>query len=169
MHSTSPTLEDLERQDRDLVLSAFALDDAWWLGSWLTNKAIAQDMPLAIDIRRADLVVFRSVLPGATPDQEVWLARKSAVTLRMEVSSLLFAARLAERQIDARAVGWLDERYAITGGSVPVRVAGVGVVAAVTAAGLSSTADHDFVVEGIEALRASQSLTSASEDKRAMP
>jgi len=152
----SMTLAELEREDEQLVLPAFSLLDAWWLGSWLTDKAIASGMPLAIDVRRPDLTMFRSVLPGATPDQEQWLRRKSAVTLRMEVSSRLFAARMESRGIDATAVGWLDGGYAITGGSVPVRVRGVGVVAAVTAAGLSSDADHDIVVEGIVALRTKQ-------------
>lgn len=52
--------------------------------------------------------------------------------------------------VDPAAIGWLDSTYAVTGGSVPVRVAGAGVVAAVTASGLSSEQDHDFVVQGLE-------------------
>ena len=39
----------------------------------------------------------------------------------------------------------------MTGGSFPIRVLGVGVVAAVTASGLTSMEDHDLVVAGIRA------------------
>ncbi len=39
----------------------------------------------------------------------------------------------------------------MTGGSFPIRIRGVGVVAAATAAGLSSQEDHDLIVEGIRA------------------
>jgi DNA-binding LacI/PurR family transcriptional regulator len=42
-------------------------------------------------------------------------------------------------------------RGAVTGGSFPIRVRGVGVVAAATASGLSSQEDHDLIVEGIRA------------------
>jgi len=57
---------------------------------------------------------------------------------------------MAEAGVDRRAIGWLDESYAVTGGSFPVRVKDVGVVAAVTASGLTSHEDHAFVVTGIE-------------------
>ena len=67
----------------------------------------------------------------------------------MESSSALVEARFSSAGIDAAAIGWLGADYAITGGSFPVRVRGVGVVAAVTASGLSSQEDHDLVVEGI--------------------
>jgi uncharacterized protein (UPF0303 family) len=54
------------------------------------------------------------------------------------------------RRIDPIAIGWLDANYALAGGSFPIRVKGAGVVAAVTASGLSSDGDHELVVRGIE-------------------
>ena len=104
---------------------------------------------MGIDIRRPGLILFRAALPGITPDQDSWIARKAALVLRMESSSALVDARLSAAQVDAAAIGWLGPDYAIAGGSFPVRVRGVGVVAAVTVSGLSSQDDHDLTVAGI--------------------
>lgn len=141
----------LERQERELVLEHFDHADAWRLGSRITVAAQEAGHPVGIDIRRNGLVLFRAALPGITPDQEVWIARKSALVLRMEASSALVDARLSAAGIDAAAIGWLGADYAVTGGSFPIRVRGVGVVAAATASGLTSMEDHDLVVAGIRA------------------
>jgi uncharacterized protein (UPF0303 family) len=138
-----------ERQEQELVFDSFDHTDAWRLGTRIT--AIAQDAghPVGIDIRRPGLVLFRAALPGITPDQESWIVRKAAVVLRMEASSALVDARLSAAGVDPAAVGWLGAEYAVTGGAFPIRVRGVGVVAAATASGLSSQQDHDLIVEGI--------------------
>ncbi|WP_431914644.1 heme-binding protein [Nonomuraea jabiensis] len=63
---------------------------------------------------------------------------------------ILFRAALPGITPD-QAVGWLGADYAVTGGAFPIRVRGVGVVAAATASGLSSMEDHDLIVTGIRA------------------
>ena len=136
-------MQALEQQERELVFARFDHIDAWRLGVRITELALDAGHLVGIDIRRAGLILFRSALPGVTADQESWIARKSAVTLRMEASSAL---------VDARRSGdWLGPEYAVTGGSFPIRVHGAGVVAAATASGLTSMEDHDLVVDGIRA------------------
>lgn len=147
--SALETLETLKRQEEELIFTSFDHADAWKLGSRLTSMAQTAGHAIGIDIRRPGLILFRAALPGITPDQESWIARKSALVLRMESSSALVEARLSSAGIDPVASGWLGADYAVTGGSFPVRVRGVGVVAAVTASGLSSQEDHDLIVEGI--------------------
>lgn len=146
--------EDLVRRLQDeedrLVLDRFGRNDAWRLGRTITELALERGHPVVIDIRRPDLILFRAALEGSTPDQQVWAERKAAVVLRMEQSSRLVEARLAG--VDTAGIGWLDHRYALTGGAVPVRVRGVGVVAAVAVSGLASEEDHALAVEGLEAL-----------------
>lgn len=138
-----------EQQERELVFDGFDHADAWRLGTRITEIAQAAGHGVGIDIRRPGLILFRAALPGITPDQEVWIARKAALVLRMETSSALVDARFTAAGIDAAGSGWLGDDYAITGGSFPIRVRGVGVVAAATASGLSSQDDHDLIVEGI--------------------
>lgn len=145
----SELIAALEQQEHELILPAFDHSDAWRLGSTITEIAMDAGHPVGIDIRRPGLIMFRAALPGIAPDQQEWIERKANLVLRMETSSALVDARHSEAGIDAAAIGWLDHRYAVTGGSFPLRVRGVGVVAAVTASGLTSEADHDLVVEGL--------------------
>lgn len=147
-------IEEYEKQEEELVLDRFDHDDAWRLGSVITGIAREAGYRVGIDIRRPGLILFRSALPGITPDQEVWIERKSAVVLRMESSSALVAARLDG--IDVAGMGWLGHEYAVTGGSFPIRVRGAGVVAAATASGLTSQEDHDLIVAGLRAFLATE-------------
>lgn len=148
-------LAELAAQEDELVLPRFDLADAWRLGSSIAEAALDAGHGVGIDIRRPGFVLFRASLPGTTPDQQVWIERKSALVLRMEKSSARVAAEHVAAGIDAAAIGWLGSDYAITGGSFPIRVRGTGVVAAVTASGLTSDEDHDLVVEGLRRLLAS--------------
>jgi uncharacterized protein (UPF0303 family) len=155
----SPDLSDririLEDQERELVLDRFDQDDAWNLGRLIVEAAREAGQGVLVDIRKPNFTLFRAALPGTAPDQEVWAGRKAALVLRMESSSALFAARMKSAGIDPTSIGWLDSGYALAGGSFPIRVSGVGVVAAVTASGLSSDDDHDLVITGLRALLAS--------------
>lgn len=142
-------ISTLQRQEEELVLDSFDHADAWALGVGLVELAQAAGHAVGIDIRRPGLILFRASLPGITPDQDSWIARKAALVLRMESSSALVDARLSAAGVDAAAIGWLGPDYAITGGAVPLRVRGVGVVAAVTVSGLSSAEDHELAVAGV--------------------
>jgi uncharacterized protein (UPF0303 family) len=144
----SARLAELKQHEEELVFASFDHHDAWRLGSLIANRAITEGHAVAIDIRRHNIVLFRCVLPGATADQEEWIRRKSASALRFEHSTAL----LTEQFTDYHPTqgGWLaPEEYTLAGGSFPIRVRGTGVVATLTASGLSSDDDHQLVVDGI--------------------
>nr|WP_314844034.1 heme-degrading domain-containing protein [uncultured Microbacterium sp.] len=146
-------LAHLEREHIELVLRRFDRADAWELGSSIADRAIAGDLPVAIDVRTPAGILFHASMPGATADNDVWVAKKAAAAQRFETSSALLEARVENGGRDMYEAGWLDPAvYAIAGGAVPVRVAGVGVVAIATVSGLPSADDHDLVVESIRAL-----------------
>ncbi|QKJ18380.1 heme-degrading domain-containing protein [Microbacterium hominis] len=149
-------LDKLAAQEA-VELRAFDHDAAWRLGSGLRDRAATAGYGIAIDIRRpTGAVLFHAALPGATADQEEWIRRKVAVVWRFEASSALVSARLraAGKVATDPAAGWLAAAdYAVTGGAVPIRVAGAGIVAALTVSGLSSVADHRLAVDAIVRLR----------------
>jgi uncharacterized protein (UPF0303 family) len=155
MSTLEACIAQYEDEERRLIFRTFDQLDAWKLGQLITVQAITAGHQVLIEIRRPTMVLFRAALPGSAPDQESWAERKAAVVLRLESSSAVIAARMKLRGIDPTAIGWLDHRYALTGGSFPVRVHGVGVVATVTASGLSSEGDHELVVSGLEKYLAS--------------
>lgn len=144
-------IAELEAELHELVFPSFDNADAWRLGCLITEAAREGGHAVVVDIRRPGLILFRAALAGTAPDQEEWVRGKSAVVFRMEASTALVAERFTSQGIDPLE-GWLRlPEYAVAGGSVPVRVARAGVVAAVTASGLASDDDHRLVVEGIRA------------------
>jgi len=148
----SYTVDELEAQERELVLDRFTHEESWLLGSALAERAVREGLPVIIDVRRADCVLFRAALAGSTPDQAEWLEKKAATTFRFQASSLLMGLRMAAAGVDPFAVGWLDAaRFTMAGGSFPIRVDGAGMVAAVTVSGLSSDDDHSLILDALRA------------------
>lgn len=146
-------LAQLEAEHVELVLRRFDRQDAWHLGRSISERALAEGLPVAVDVRTSSGILFHASLPGATGDNDVWAAKKAATALRFETSTALLEARVENGGRDMHEPGWLDPvAYAVAGGAVPIRVDGVGVVAVATVSGLPSSDDHDLVVEGITGL-----------------
>lgn len=146
-------LARLEAEHTELELERFDRGDAWRLGSLIAEKALQESYPVAIDVRTSAGVLFHASMPGATADNDEWVARKAATALRFETSTALLEARAATDDRDMFADGWLDPvKYTISGGAVPIRVKGVGVVAVATVSGLPSADDHDTVVQALKEL-----------------
>ena len=141
---------DLERQEADLVFPAFDEDIAYDVGTRLVRAAKARGAPVVIDIRTPDRTLFHAALPGSAPDNDDWARRKSNTVFRHHRSSLLIGERLrAKGDTIGLHIGMDPAEYAAHGGSFPVRVAGVGVAAAVSVSGLPQLEDHAMVVEAI--------------------
>ncbi|OIJ98742.1 hypothetical protein BIV25_11930 [Streptomyces sp. MUSC 14] len=147
----TPSVEELEAQERRLVFRRFTYDDAWALGSLLVELARERSAPVAIDIHRAGQQLFHAARPGATPDNDAWIARKRRVVERYGASSYLVGSRFRAKGTTFEDSSRLDpDTYAAHGGSFPVRVENVGVVGAVTVSGLPQLQDHLLVVEALE-------------------
>ncbi|PTM92299.1 heme-degrading domain-containing protein [Streptomyces sp. VMFN-G11Ma] len=147
----TPTLEELEAQERRLVFSRFTHEDAWALGSLLVELARERQAPVAIDIHRAGQQLFHAALPGSTPDNDAWIARKRRVVERYGSASYLVGARFRAKGSTFEESSRLDpDTYAAHGGSCPITVQDVGVIGTVTVSGLPQLADHRLVVEALE-------------------
>ena len=144
----------IESEIRTLQLSRFNQADALTLGLLLVDLATKRSLPIAIDIRRSKHVLFHASLPGATPDNEIWVEKKSRTAERYAIPSLLVGlkARLGGGRMEDN--GWFDQRrYSAHGGAFPIYVMGTGQVATVTVSGLPQKSDHELVVEGLTAFR----------------
>lgn len=147
----TPTVEELEAQERHLVFQHFTFDDAWELGSLLVELARERQAPVAIDIRRAGQQLFHAALPGSSPDNDAWIDRKRKVVERFGAASYLVGTRFRAKGSTFEDSSRLDpDEYAAHGGSFPIRVEGVGVIGTVTVSGLPQLQDHRFVVEALE-------------------
>ncbi|MGI5394715.1 heme-degrading domain-containing protein [Streptomyces sp. CA-251251] len=145
-----PTVEELEEQERRLIFRRFTHDDAWTLGSLLVELARERGAPVAVDIHRAGQQLFHAALPGSTPDNDAWIARKRRVVERYGSASYLVGSRFRAKGTTFEESSRLDaDTYAAHGGSFPITVAGVGVIGSVTVSGLPQVEDHRMVVEAL--------------------
>ncbi|MGW7240514.1 heme-degrading domain-containing protein [Streptomyces sp. NPDC054804] len=147
----TPSVDELEKQERLLVFRQFTYDDAWALGSLLVEMARERQAPVAIDIHRAGQQLFHAALPGSTPDNDAWITRKRRVVERYGSASYLVGARFRAKGTTFEESSRLDpDAYAAHGGSFPITVENVGVIGSVTVSGLPQLQDHRFVVEALE-------------------
>lgn len=140
----------IENEIRTLQLAAFSQEDALALGLLIVELATERGFPVAVDIRRGTHVLFHVSLPGATPDNDIWVAKKARTAERYAEPSLLVGlrGRLGGGRMEDNA--WFDESaYAAHGGAFPVYVRGTGQIATATVSGLPQKADHDLVVEAL--------------------
>ncbi|MET8689045.1 heme-degrading domain-containing protein [Streptomyces sp. NPDC004732] len=149
--ANAPTIDELEAQERRLVLPHFTHDDAWTLGTLLVELARERHAPVAIDIRRAGQQLFHAALPGSTPDNDAWIDRKRRVVERYGCSSLLVGSRFRAKGTTFEDASRLDlDVYAAHGGAFPIAVEGAGVIGAVVVSGLPQVKDHALVAEALE-------------------
>lgn len=147
----TPTVEELEAQQRRLVFRRFTHDDAWALGSLLVEMARERQAPVAIDIHRSGQQLFHAALPGSTPDNDAWIARKRRVVERYGSASYLVGARFRAKGTTFEDSSRLDpDTYAAHGGSFPITVTGAGPIGTVTVSGLPQLEDHNMVVEALD-------------------
>jgi len=145
--STTPLIEALERQEQALVFDVFTEETAYEVGCALRELAASRQAPVVIDIRTSDRRFFFAALPGSAPTNDHWARRKGNMTLRMHCSSWLAAERMeAAGEPPGPEFGLDPLEFAPHGGSFPVRVRNVGVVAAISVSGLPSQDDHGLIV-----------------------
>jgi uncharacterized protein (UPF0303 family) len=145
---------EIEAEAAGLVLDAFDETTALRLGHALVDLALADDLPVVIDIRTGDRTLFHAALPGSAPLNDLWARRKSNTTLKFQAASLLIGTRNRAKGETLDRHGLSAADYADSGGAVPVRVKGVGMVAVATVSGLPQVEDHKLVVRGLKTLLA---------------
>ena len=152
MRDEAYSLAELAAEEEELQFAGFTNDDAWELGSALVAAGREQGAPIAVDITRNRHRLFHAALPGATPDNDTWIRRKTRVVHRFGHSSLYVRQASIERGTTFEAEFGLDpQRYAAHGGAFPLLVRSVGPIGVVVVSGLPQVADHRMVVAALRA------------------
>lgn len=146
-------LDELVEQEARLVFDRFDEEAAWSLGVALREAAKTAELPIAISVRRNGRLLFYAAMPGASADNEGWLARKCAVVDRYGHSSL----RVGEQfRVDGKSFdehSRLDPRtFAAHGGAFPILLRGTGCIGTVAVSGLPQLEDHRLVVETLASI-----------------
>ena len=132
----------LEEQDR-LVLPSLIVADALEIGQIATSFGVEQGLPIAVEVRISDWIIYHASLPGSTRENQGWIDRKARVVLLKQHSTLFERVSAQERGVDWFAENKLtDVTHAIHGGGLPLITQGDGFVGVLLISGLPQIEDH---------------------------
>jgi uncharacterized protein (UPF0303 family) len=148
---TVAELEALLAEEERLVFPYFDHQTAWDLGSDMRTRALANQLPVVISIRRNGQRLFYAALPGSASDNDAWIDRKSAVVDRFGHSSYYIGCKYRAEGKDFDTASRLNaDLFAAHGGAFPLIIAGTGPVGVIAVSGLPQAEDHRFVVTALE-------------------
>lgn len=144
-------LTQLLQQEADLQFTHFNEDTAWELGCHLVEYAIAENLPITIDISHSSgHQLFHASRPGTSADNDEWVKRKVRLVNRVGHSSFYMGQLLKSEEKTIEEMLLLPEsEYAPHGGCFPIIVKNTGMVGTLTVSGLPQEEDHKVAVHAI--------------------
>lgn len=133
-----------------LVLPSLSNADAIVIGQIATSLGTDRALPISVEVRIGDWIIYHAALPGAVPEHDWWIGRKARV-VNLKKHSTIYERVLAEE----KGVDWheennlLDETHAIHGGGIPLITKSDGYLGVLIISGLPQVEDH---LLGVEAL-----------------
>ncbi len=146
-------LARLSVQEQRLQFDAFDQSTAWALGNRIKALSEEAGVALAIEVRLGKDTVFFYSMPGTGPANADWVRRKRNSVELLHTSSYALNLKLEKEASTLEAKQGLPLRdYATHGGSVPIRVKGVGVIGVVTVSGIPQREDHGLAIRALAEL-----------------
>jgi len=138
----------LLKEEQLLVLPDLSQKSAIEIGEIAKSLGTQRSLPIAVEVRVGDWIVYHASLPGSTPENDWWIGRKARV-VKLKQHSTMFERVLAEEQ----RIDWhkennlLDKTHAIHGGGLPLITKDDGFVGVLIISGLPQVDDHLLGVE----------------------
>jgi uncharacterized protein (UPF0303 family) len=135
-------------EESALVLDSLSLNDALEIGEIAKSLGVARGLPIAVEVRLGDWIIYHASLPGSTAENQWWIDRKARVVLLKHHSTLYERVSAEERGVDWHKENNLsDETHAIHGGGLPLITKDQGFVGVLIISGLPQVEDHLLGVE----------------------
>jgi len=142
------TSAELIQEERALMLPKLEIIDALDIGEIANTKGSERNLPIAIEVRIDNWIIYHASLPGSTSENQWWIDRKARVVLLKHHSTLYERVSAQERGVDWHKENNLkDETHAIHGGGLPLITKDQGFVGVLLISGLPQVEDHLLGVE----------------------
>jgi uncharacterized protein (UPF0303 family) len=126
-----------------LSIATLSNMEAIEIGQIATAIGIEEKLPIAIQVRLDDWIIYHTSLPGSSTENDWWLARKARVVKLKQHSTLFEQISAKERGVDWHEENnLLDETHAIHGGGLPLISKDKGFVGCLLISGLPQIEDH---------------------------
>jgi len=142
------TSTQLLTEEQILTLPCIDISDALEIGEIAKSLSVTRNLPIAIEVRLGDWVVYHISLPGSKPENDWWMGRKARVVMLKHHSTMYERVSAEERGVDwHKENNSLDETHAIHGGGLPLITKNEGFVGVLLISGLPQVEDHLLGVE----------------------
>jgi uncharacterized protein (UPF0303 family) len=138
----------LLNQQSVLVLPKLTSADALEIGEIAKNLGLVRNLPIAVEIRIGDCIIYHASSPRSNSENQWWIDRKAVVVFFKHLSSLYERVKAEESSVDLHKENNLsDENHAIHGGGLPLITKSEGFVGVLLISGLPQVEDHLLGVE----------------------
>jgi uncharacterized protein (UPF0303 family) len=138
----------LLEEELKLTLPSLSVAEAVEIGEIAKSFGVARGLPIAVEVRLGDWIIYHASLPGSTAENQWWIDRKARVVLLKHHSSIYERVSAEERGVDwHKENNLLDETHAIHGGGLPLFTKDQGFVGVLLISGLPQVEDHLLGVE----------------------
>ena len=138
----------LMNEEQVLTLPSLDLAGALEIGEISKSLAVLRKLPIAIQIRLDDWIIYHASLPGSTPENDWWISCKARVVILKHHSTMYERVSAEEHGVDwHKENNLLDETHAIHGGGLPLITKDEGFVGVLLISGLPQVEDHLLGVE----------------------
>ena len=142
------TSSQLINEEQILTLPSLDLAGALEIGEIAKSFAVLRKLPIAIQVRVGDWIIYHASLPGSTGENHWWIDRKARVVSLKRHSTIFERVNAEERGVDwHKENNLLDETHAIHGGGLPLITKDDGFVGVLLISGLPQVEDHLLGVE----------------------
>jgi uncharacterized protein (UPF0303 family) len=138
----------LLNEEQILSLPSLDLSSALEIGEIAKSLGQVRNLPIAVEVRLFDWIIYHASLPGSTPENDWWISRKARVVMLKHHSTMYERVSAEERGVDwHKENNLLDETYAIHGGGLPLITKDDGFAGVLLISGLPQVEDHLLGVE----------------------
>jgi uncharacterized protein (UPF0303 family) len=140
--------QSLLDEEQILLLPSLTTSDALEIGEIAKSFGTKRGLPIAVEVRIGDWIIYHASLPGSTSENQWWIDRKARVVMLKHHSTLYERVSAEERGVDwHKENNLLDETHAIHGGGLPLITMDKGFVGVLLISGLPQVEDHLLGVE----------------------
>ncbi len=137
------TSSGLLKEELLLTLPKLDVADALEIGQIAASFGADQGLPIAVEVRIGDWIIYHASLPGSTVENQGWIDRKARVVMLKQHSTLFERVSAQERGVDwFKENNLTDATHAIHGGGLPLITQGDGCVGVLLISGLPQIEDH---------------------------
>ena len=142
------TTTHLLTEEQMLTLSSLDLTGALEIGEIAKSLGQIKNLPIAVEVRLLDWIIYHASLPGSKSENQWWIDRKARVVILKHHSTLHERVSAEERGVDWHKENNVeDETHAIHGGGLPLITKDEGFVGILLISGLPQVEDHLLGVE----------------------